>query len=151
MKALRVAILVSMMLFAATSLAAAGDFDWTRDFNVKASMDESGFRAKLAARFRVGDAQISAVMADIKDPASVYMAFRLGEMSHKPMDSVVEVYKKNKRKGWGVMAKRLGIKPGSAEFHALKRGHDLEGMGEGRGKGGDKDRGKGKGKGIATG
>ena len=28
-------------------------------------------------------------------------------------------------KGWGNLAKTLGIKPGSREFHALKRGHDL--------------------------
>jgi len=29
------------------------------------------------------------------------------------------------RKKLGALAKDLGIKPGSDEFHALKRGHDL--------------------------
>jgi len=27
--------------------------------------------------------------------------------------------------GWGALAKELGIKPGSEEFHVLKGGHDL--------------------------
>ncbi|WP_169732719.1 hypothetical protein [Holophaga foetida] len=51
------------------------------------------------------------------------------------------------------MAKELGIKPGSAEFHALKRG-DLRFDGRpqgGQGKGKDKERGKGHGKGRSNG
>jgi hypothetical protein len=51
---------------------------------------------------------------------------------------VVREYKAHKGQGWGVIAKNLGIKPGSKEFHALKKG--------GLNAGGD-DPGKGKGKG----
>jgi hypothetical protein len=43
---------------------------------------------------------------------------------------------------WGVLAKSLGIKPGSKEFHALKRGQDLydsSGTSKGKGKGKHKD------------
>ena len=39
-----------------------------------------------------------------------------------PPEHVVDQYRKNKGQGWGVIAKSLGIKPGSAEFHALKEG-----------------------------
>jgi hypothetical protein len=52
---------------------------------------------------------------------------RLGEMSGRPTGYVVEKYRNNKGKGWGALAKSLGIKPGSEEFHALKRGQDLHG------------------------
>jgi hypothetical protein len=55
----------------------------------------------------------------------------------------VDTYKRNKGKGWGVIAQRLGIKPGSAEFHRLKKG-DFELAG---GKAGGKGKGNGKGKG----
>ncbi|MDD2673098.1 MAG: hypothetical protein PHW43_11905 [Syntrophales bacterium] len=144
MKILRTVILFSAVLLLASSQAMAGDFDWMRDFNAQASLDPSGFRARIATRFHVGDAQISAVMSNIKEPAGIYMAFRLGEMSRRPVSRVVEVYEQNKGKGWGVLAKRLGIKPGSAEFHALKRGHDLDGYEQGNGKGKDKHKGKGK-------
>ena len=30
------------------------------------------------------------------------------------------MYEQDRGQGWGVIAKRMGIKPGSAEFHALK-------------------------------
>jgi hypothetical protein len=66
------------------------------------------------------------------------MVLRLGEMSAKPTDYVIEKYKSGKGKGWGALAQSLGIKPGSKEFHALKRGNDFYD---------DKDKGKGKGKG----
>jgi len=48
-------------------------------------------------------------------------------------------------KGGGVIAKQLGIRPGSPEFHALKRG-DFALTGEpaqGKGKGHGKGKGKG--------
>jgi hypothetical protein len=53
------------------------------------------------------------------------MVFRLGEMSRQPAERVMDEYKSGKGKGWGVIAKSLGIKPGSKEFHALKRGQDF--------------------------
>jgi len=33
---------------------------------------------------------------------------------------VIDSYRKNKSKGWGALARDLGIKPGSKEFKALK-------------------------------
>jgi len=56
-------------------------------------------------------------------------------------------YRSGKAKGWGALAKSLGIKPGSKEFHALKNGHDLHddkdrGEEKDKGKGKDKDKGK---------
>ena len=144
MKLLRVTILFIVALLIASPAAIAGDFDWMRNFNAQMSLDPSGFRARIATRFQVGDAQIGAVMSNLREPADVYMAFRLGEMSHRPVTQVVEVYEQNRGKGWGALAKRLGIKPGSAEFHALKRGHDLDGGGPEKGKGKNKGKGKGK-------
>jgi hypothetical protein len=46
-------------------------------------------------------------------------------MSAKPTDYILEKYKSGKGRGWGVLAKSLGIKPGSKEFHALKQGNDF--------------------------
>ena len=56
---------------------------------------------------------------------------------------VKNTYQAHKGKGWGVIAKELGIKPGSREFHALKNG-DLV-YGGGPSEGGSKGKGKGKG------
>jgi hypothetical protein len=65
------------------------------------------------------------VLSTCDKPADAYIVLRLGEMSKQPTEYVIEQYKVGKGKGWGALAKSLGIKPGSQEFHALKRGHDL--------------------------
>lgn len=144
MKKLRIGLLLSIMFFLASSLALARDFEWMKELNAQASIDPNGFRARLAARFQVGDAKIGVVLSKMGDPASTYMAFRLAEMSKKPVERVIEVCEKNRGKGWGVIAQNLGIKPGSPEFHALKRGHDLNGNKKATGK--QKEKGKAKGR-----
>ncbi|MBW2095064.1 MAG: hypothetical protein JRI80_09260 [Deltaproteobacteria bacterium] len=142
MKLVKGVFTISMLFLVFSSVAVAGDFEWMRDFNIRAEVDPSGFRARLAARFQVGDLQIRTVLSNVEKPADAYMVFRLGEMSGRPAPYVVEQYKANRGKGWGVLAKSLGIKPGSREFHALKRGQDLY-----EGNHGGKGKGKGKGKG----
>jgi len=118
-------ISIMFVLILSVALASAADFDWIKDFNIQAQVDPSGFKARLAARFQIGDAQINAVISNVPDPGDAYMVLRLGEMSSRSTDYVLEQYKSGKHKGWGALAKSLGIKPGSEEFKALKRGNDL--------------------------
>ena len=132
-----------MMLLSVSSVALAGDFDWIKDLSIQAQADPSGFRARLGARFKIGDVEIDAVLSNVEYPGDAYMIFRLGEMSRHPTDYVLQQYKSGKGKGWGVLAKSLGIKPGSDDFHALKKGHDLY---DDKYKGGADEKGKSKGK-----
>ncbi|PKN38168.1 MAG: hypothetical protein CVU62_04740 [Deltaproteobacteria bacterium HGW-Deltaproteobacteria-2] len=145
MKLRKTLLLVSVifLLVSLASLATASEFDWMPKFNIQAQADPSGFRARIATRFNIGDAQITTVLSNFSQPADAYVALRLGEMSGKPIDYVTEQYKEGKGRGWGALAKSLGIKPGSPEFHALKRGDDLYGQ---KGKGKNKSKSKGKGK-----
>jgi hypothetical protein len=87
------------------------------------------------------------VISSVKEPADAFMVFQLGQMTGRPAETVVQVYKTNRGKGWGVIAKELGIKPGSREFHALKRGDFVLSGAPGGGAGEGKGKGKGKGKG----
>ncbi len=140
MQARRIVFTGLMVFLFFSSSALAGDFDWLKDLNVRAEADPSGFRAQLAARFKIGNAEINTVIGNVERPADAYMVLRLGEMSHQPTDYVIKQYRSGKGRGWGVLAKSLGIKPGSREFHALKRGHDLYsssdiGKEKGKGKG----------------
>jgi hypothetical protein len=128
-------LVLCLLLLLASSAAMAEDFDWVKDFNIRVQADPSGFRARIAARFQIGDAQITAVLGNVSTPADAYIVLRLGEISHLPTDRVLREYRTSKGKGWGVIAKSLGIKPGSEEFHALKRGQDLYGGNEGNAKG----------------
>ena len=134
---------VVFLLLSSSAIVVAGDFDWVRDFNIRAEADPSGFRTRLAARFNIGDTQINAVLSNVDKPADAYMVLRLGEMSAKPTDYVIEQYRSGKGKGWGALAKSLGIKPGSKEFHALKNGNDIyNDNAKGKGKGKDKRKGR---------
>ena len=111
-------------LFISTSVL-AGDFDWLNNLKIRAEADSSGYRLELATRFHIGSTEVNAIIGNVDSPSDAYMVLRLGELSHKPLQEVLHVYSGSKKRGWGVIAKQLGIKPGSSEFHALKRGHDL--------------------------
>ena len=112
------------------------------------------------------------------EPGDVYYAAALAYQARRPLNDVARLYEtEGKGKGWGVVAQRMGIKPGSAEFHALKgqmgkskgrydshpsdkgkgrvddHGNDGDGPGNsGKAKGGkDKGQGQGQGKGKSKG
>ncbi|GAA4854615.1 hypothetical protein GCM10023332_02660 [Luteimonas vadosa] len=55
-------------------------------------------------------------------PADVYYACAIARTLRMPCQDIVHEYERNPGQGWGVIAKRHGIKPGSREFHALKHG-----------------------------
>lgn len=134
-------ILASMLFVAVATISFAAEYGWMDAFNSTAQADPTGYKQRLADRFNVGQATISDVLHVAKNPADAYMLFRLGEMSATPTDQVLKKYNAEKDKGWGALAKSMGIKPGSAEFHALKNGEDLYGS-----KGSSKDKNEGKGK-----
>ncbi|MFA4829874.1 MAG: hypothetical protein WC855_12795 [Thermodesulfovibrionales bacterium] len=125
--------------------------------NVQAEADLPGFKANLSAQFGVPMPQVDVLIKSVDRPGDAYMCLRVGQIAKQPTEMVVKEYRTHKGKGWGVIAKNLGIKPGSKEFHELKRG-DLgpgpksdDGKGKGKVKGKDKDSGPdfggGKGKG----
>lgn len=55
-------------------------------------------------------------------PGDVYYACALAHSLGRPCQEVVREYDRNPGQGWGAVAQRMGIKPGSPAFHALKRG-----------------------------
>jgi len=55
-------------------------------------------------------------------PGDVYYACAIASIIGRPCRYVVDEYERDRGQGWGNIAKRMGIKPGSPEFHRLKRG-----------------------------
>lgn len=55
-------------------------------------------------------------------PGDVYYACSIAQVIGRPCRYVVDEWNRDHRQGWGVMAQRMGIKPGSAQFHRLKKG-----------------------------
>jgi len=136
------AVLV-LMLAALPGVAAASLDSFLGSVNAQARVDLPGFHATVSAQFGVPIPQVQAVLHTVGSPADAFMVFQLGQMSHRPPETVVQTYQAHKGKGWGVIAKELGIKPGSREFHALKSGELVYGGAPNEGHGKGKGNGKG--------
>jgi len=123
------------------SAATAGGLErFLDEVEVRASADRGAFRADLSLRFGVSEGRVDGMFEVMSRSSDVYMCLRVGEVAHQPIDRVIAEYKQHQGQGWGVIAKNLGIKPGSDEFHALKSGrlpvHTSGGSSEKKDKGG---------------
>src|SRR5512134_2526304 len=140
MKKLLARALFAALLVQPVAGFCGGDLDsFVGSLNVQANADLSGFKVRLSAQFGVPTPQVETVLARVQTPADAYMVFKVAEVAHQPQEVVLTEYKANQGKGWGVIAKNLGIKPGSQEFHELKKAWN----------GGSSEKGHKKGKGKA--
>ena len=90
--------------------------------NVEAKADPDGFIEHLSSRYNTPEQEIRQARETYGlGAADIFMATALGKATNRSVHSVAEGYKENQGKGWGVMAKDLGIKPGSRAFKELKR------------------------------
>ena len=104
-------------------------------------LDFGAFKTDLNLSYNISEKRIDYLSVSVKmEPAEIYLTLELSKISGKPVDDVVEIYKVHKNKGWGYIAKQLGIKPGSPEFHKLKENTKNKGS-KGKNKGAQ---GKGK-------
>ncbi len=143
----RIFLFCLVLLLLSPLAAFAGGLDaFLSDVNIEARADLPGFSVKLSTQFGVPVPQVQAIVQAVHEPADAFMVFQLGQMSGKAPERVMAVYGPNRGRGWGVIAKQLGIKPGSPEFHALKSGN-LSFTGQPSDSQGSRGRGKGKGKG----
>lgn len=149
-KLTRLLAVMMLLLFSSAPVMAGGGLDvFINNLNVQARADMDDFSARVSAQFGVPLSQVQAVIGTVQTPADAFLCFQLGQMAHRPYRDAVQAYHVNRGKGWGVIAKELGIKPGSPEFHALKRGDfaltgkpgdsaPVQGKGKGKGKGRNK-------------
>ena len=112
--------------------------------NKEAKEDINAFKQSLKDTYNATTSKIDE-MLKIMEPAEALLSYKIADVANQPIDNVVNSYRKNSDKGWGAIAKEMGIKPGSPEFHALK-GKAKKSKGSGNGNGGGNGKGKGKGK-----
>ena len=100
----------------------------------------SDFIKNVSVSYNIPRVRIDYLIYEVKMvPADVIMTVLIARLLGINVDVVVDKYKANKGKGWGVIAKQLGIKPGSKEFHALKSGASGE-LKKAKGKGKNKEK-----------
>lgn len=133
-----------------------GDADLDKsliELNNEVKNDIISFTNDVAATFGLPKPKIETLLnIHHMQPADVVMALEISQITSQPIETVATTYDKNKSKGWGVIAKEMGIKPGSKEFHQLKdnaKGKSKGMKGKGKSaepKGNGKGHGNGKGK-----
>lgn len=137
----RLAVALTFVLFTA-GFAHADLNTYIRDLNISAEGNIGGFKTELGVRFGTPGPQLDLVLRSVDSPADAAIVLWIGECAGVPVQSVLQTYRTQKGQGWGAIAKSLGIKPGSAAFHALKEGN----LAWRPGNTGDSGKGKGKNK-----
>jgi hypothetical protein len=150
MRILITVLLFTIVLFPSEAQIRSGSFQIDGDLNqinVAASADFGKFRTDMSVGYNVSQEKINYYHAELNmAPADIYFAFEMSRVSRRPVEEVIKVYRVKKGHGWGEIAKELGIKPGSPEFHALKNGAGKKSGKYKEGKKGGTGKGSGKGK-----
>ena len=90
--------------------------------NVAAGEDPDGFVQRLSSMHGFPELELrQARDAYGLGGGDLFMATTLARESRRSVDYVARGFTLGQGKGWGALAQDLGIKPGSAEFHRLKR------------------------------
>ena len=92
--------------------------------------DSKALLARLSSRFGVTQAQIDSLATEGYKPGEIWLALELSQVTGKSLDEVVALAQGQEGHGWGLVAKSLGIAPGSRDFLALvgKANADAQGM-----------------------
>lgn len=109
-----------------------------KTINTEANKNLDQFKIDVSKKYGTTLAKIDALIHLGMAAADIVMTHEVSVIVGRPVDDVVECYEKNKGKGWGAIAKEMGIKPGSAEFHQLKgncKKKSNNGKSKGKGKG----------------
>ncbi len=91
-----------------------------KSITVEANKDLVTFKANVVTTYGTTLEKVNSLFTVGMTAGDVVISFEIIKLTKRPISEVITVYKSSKSKGWGAMAKELGIKPGSAEFHALK-------------------------------
>jgi len=91
------------------------------DINRYARGNSDSFIEDVVASFGVPRSLVRDYYVDRRwAPGDIYFACALARQLGRPCVEILNVYERDHGQGWGVIAQRLGIKPGSPAFHSLK-------------------------------
>ncbi len=111
---------ILLLLAAGTALADVGAY--VDDINIFAGKRFGEFKADVSARYGISGSRFDVMLKKVDSPGDLAVALWLGSKAYQPVDEVVKHYRIHRGKGWGVVARELGIKPGSPAFQQLKKG-----------------------------
>ena len=117
-------LLVLVFTLSLLPTVAIAEFDFSLmvdNLNVSASSDRSRFKHDVALEFGISVGRFDRLAATLGSVGDAYMSLRIGKLSRRSVDDVVRIRQSSPGKGWGKIARQMGIKPGSDEFMQLKQ------------------------------
>ena len=116
---------ISCYIASAQELFVAGNIYLDSDLNAvnrQARLNISTFNNDMRLSYNVSAKTLNHMSVNLNmAPGDIYLSLEIARVRRIPVDRVITVYQSHHSKGWGAMAKELGIKPGSPEFHRLKQ------------------------------
>jgi hypothetical protein len=90
------------------------------EINIGAKSDYEGYKKEMTKQFGVSSGEVDRYVKQQKlDPGDVYYGSVLARETNRSVSDIMTKYEKTR--GWGKVAKDLGIQPGSEQFHNLKK------------------------------
>jgi hypothetical protein len=84
------------------------------------SVDHANLIAQLQITFQIDVAVLEAYIAQGYTPGELWLALEIARETELSLDQALVITDGASGHGWGLLAQKLGIDPGSNEFHALK-------------------------------
>jgi hypothetical protein len=113
---------VALVLFTA-NIAQADLSSYIRSLNVSAEGNIGNYKTQVGVQYGASGPSLDLAFRSASSPGEAAVLLWLGQRSNTSVERVVQVYQSQKNQGWGAIAQSLGIKPGSADFKALKEGN----------------------------
>ena len=115
--------MLGLMMIGSSAVVAA-EFDWMINLNVRSHTDPYGYRYSLVDRFGYTEPDVMVILTSVYEPADAYMIFRLAELSGRPPEYILRVYRERRHYGWNDIAYTVGIRPDVYEFVELRERYD---------------------------
>jgi len=84
------------------------------------SVDHANLIAQLQITFQIDVAVLEAYIAEGYSPGELWLALEIARETELSLDQALVITDGASGHGWGLLAQKLGIDPGSNQFHALK-------------------------------
>jgi hypothetical protein len=118
----RIVLSLCILLFCAAPAMAEGLDSFLENLNIEADSNRHEAGLNVGYHFGVPLSEVENIANITGSLADAFMVLQMGRWTGLSKERIMNQYTARKGQGWGVIAKELGIKPGSAEFHALKNG-----------------------------
>jgi len=119
MKRVSILLFVVLSVFAFTAGVAAQEEEIV-DLEELDALEHEALLLRLQSTFRVEIRVLEGYVAAGYSPGQLWLALEIARERDMGLDEALVLAERSEGHGWGLLAQKLGIDPGSSEFHALK-------------------------------